>query len=388
MNNFTKIFASLAFGVSALPMFAISEADVVTQYPSGAETSEYVVDYQAIKQWGQDQVYVWAGNSRLSTVARTSDGKIYISNIVSNGWDGYLVGTVSGDKITCTLPQTFSYDGDLKELSRLTPKLAEGTNRIQTYVKDTEATTVTLTLEGDRIVLDEGIVLGYTDAEGKWSEYAETDQNFTLFTATPVIVPEDAETFDVKFSYTGLRSTFGDKNIYKMLHGAKKDNDLYIKGFSDDNPDGWAHAVIEGDKATFTGAQYLGMGASGPEYLCPAVDTPEFIPGYNEWEHHYTITESLTMAYDAQTGALTALNSNDTMVVNTSEETYTGGQVYSNPALAPQPEEVSPYPMAPVLTPRFASGTTETLRSSHSSSYPSMWMASCWMPTSSVSRFS
>ena len=352
MNIFTTILTAAAVALISAPAAALSPSDVVTEYPSGAEVATYLVDANSITQWGADQVRSAGVNSRLATIARTSDGKIYIDNSLSNDWTGYVVGTVSGDKVTITLPQTLSHGSDVKEVSRLLPELAEGSTRVKTYVRDTENTTITYTITDGKLILDADQVFGFTDAEGVWNGYSETEQTFSPFEASLIEVPEGAETFDMALRYQNGGSGIGEQYSYTLLHAAQKGNDLYIKGFSNKNPDGWTRFAIDGDKATFTGAQYLGMNG-GIEYLCPAVDSPEFIPGYNVWEHHFTVTESITFAYDAEKRTLTARDENDVLIVNPSPDVYIFGTTYINPMFAAQPVDVSPYPQAPVFDPKY-----------------------------------
>ena len=105
MNIFTTILTAAAVALISAPAAALSPSDVVTEYPSGAEVATYLVDANSITQWGADQVRSAGVNSRLATIARTSDGKIYIDNILSNDWTGYVVAPSAATKSPSRFPR-------------------------------------------------------------------------------------------------------------------------------------------------------------------------------------------------------------------------------------------------------------------------------------------
>ena len=355
MKTITTSLVAMALSLSTLPAFALSETDIVADFPDNSEVSTYLVDAVSITQWGADQVRESNINSRLAEIARAADGKVYVRNLLASDWTGCLVGQIDGDKLTFALPQVLRYGEDLGEVSRVVPEFSEGTDHIRTLVRDTENSTITYTFKDGKLVLDEDIIFGFINEEGDWNGYSETDQVLSLFEATLVKVPEDAETFDLSLCYETDRDSRGIPGIYTLLHAAKKDNKLYVKGFSNANPESWVVADIEGNTVTFTGSQYLGSSYYGLEYLCPAKDNPVWNAGYMIWEHDYSIVPSLTLAYDEEAGTITATDKNDVLTVNSSPDQYVWGDIFANPKFAGQPEDVSPYPQAPVFNLEFCS---------------------------------
>lgn len=343
-KHMKKLFLTLCALSIGAGTYAANESDIVTILPEGIQAKTYLRNANSVTQWGASQTQEKPINAKFSTIARTDDGKIYIGNALSDGYEGYLVGTVEGNVVTFSLPQAVSRDGNILEICRVIPS---DTNT--TYVLDENSDHVSYTFDGENLIMDEGNVIGFIKADGKWNGYAETRQVFSQFNYTVLEAPEGGDRFDLALAYEGELYQQGIPTLYEVFPACQKENKLYIQGFSSYNPDNWVVANIDGDKVIFEGSQYLGSTYYGLEFLCPAKDTPEWIPGYETWEHHYALTPSLTMAYDAETRTLTALDKNDVLTVNYSPDTYNYGMVYINPCFKAQPEKIALKPVAPLF---------------------------------------
>ncbi|MDE5796417.1 MAG: hypothetical protein K2H75_04850, partial [Muribaculaceae bacterium] len=119
--------------------------------------------------------------------------------------------------------------------------------------------------------------------------------------------------------------------------------------------DSWVKGEIEGNKVTFRSGQYVGLLDECFQYFCVGIDTPEFIPGYEEWLHHYTLAEAVTMDYDEIAGVLRAVDPNDALLINSGTMVASPFEVYRNATLKSQPLEVSLVP----ATPEFRKGENE-----------------------------
>lgn len=339
-----KLFSALCVLSISVGAFAANEADIVTILPDGVQAKTFLRNATSVTQWGASQTQEKPINAKFSTIARTDDGKIYIGNILSDGYEGYLVGTMDGDVATFSLPQAVSYEGNILEICRVIP-----TENNSTYVLDENSDHVSYTIDGENLLMEEGSVIGFIKADGKWNGYAETKQEFSPFNYSILDAPEGGERFNLAMAYEGEMYQQGIPTLYEVFPACLKDDILYIQGFSAYNPENWVVARIDGDKAVFEGAQYLGSTYYGLEFLCPAIDSPEWIPGYDTWEHHFALTPSLTMAYDAEAKTLTALDKNDVLTVNYSPDTYNYGMVYINPSFKAQPEDIALKPAAPLF---------------------------------------
>ena len=326
--------------------------DVVYELPAGAESSNYLREGDLFRQWGADNIRTEPFAATLATVAHTADGKIYISNAISGGTSGYLIGNREGDKVTLTFPQALAQGESVLTLMRLEPSTIQedfeglGISR-PTYKIFEGSQDIVFTIKDEVLTQEPDTWFGFVQPDGTWAGYGEFNQIYTPFKEKPVVAPEDGERFNVGLRYT--EEYRGEPYVYKLLSGLRKDNAVYVRGWSVQYPESWVKGTIEGDRVVFANGQLLGTDR-GMEFFCTGYDTPEFIPGYNEWAHNYTITPSLEMAYDPATGEITALDKNDVFLISASRTNYGYGVQYTNPYMRPQPEVIEPKPLMPLFT--------------------------------------
>lgn len=331
----------------------VTPEQVVNQLPEGVETKTYLREGKLFRQWGADAIKTDPFSAKVSYIAEDSDGKVYIANAISEGTTGYLVGTRSDNKVTFSFPQVLqqgdSYlavmrleetqidveDWDGEIVKRPSYKVLEGNQE------------VTFTIEDGRYIQTPDTYFGFVQADGQWAGYGEYSQLYSPFDVQAVTAPQDGEDCDFALKYAPIDSRKYEGTIYRLLSGKKKGNEVFVQGLSNQYPESWIKGTLKGDRITFENGQFLGAGGYSIEFFCTGTDSPEFIPGYNDWEHHFTVTSALEMAYDPASGEISSLDSNDCIFINSSQSIYSGGEVFLNPALAPQPKEIDPTPIIP-----------------------------------------
>lgn len=212
-----------------------------------------------------------------------SDNDIYFYDIMDFGWDGYAKGTISGNKVTMSLPQTifeesYSWTEEpyYQNLCVMT-QIGEGEDMI--FRVDPDITQVTYTINSaNQIVLDplpEGKALGVVtyfqgkdyetpedEAEGNdnytitwfgaWSGAADFQQRFEPFGQGMVKIPEGAEILTYQVVVNGYNYP---------VNVAIEDDAMYIEGFGDSpyTSNFVIKAQIDGNTAYIPQNQYIGI---------------------------------------------------------------------------------------------------------------------------------
>lgn len=327
-----------------------SADQVVYDLPADAQARGYLRDGMLFRQWGADNIKRETLTSTHFTIAETPDGKVYIENALTSDrygeTKGYLVGTRTDNTVVFTFPQVLQWKDTYMTVMRLedtiiqVPGYDPGTTYSRPSFKIFDGPQeVMFTIDNGTLIQESNQLIGFVNDDGKWNGYGEYELVFSPFDWSLVSVPEDSEAFRLSFAYSD-----------KPLSARRKGNELYIQGLSTHYPDSWVKGTISGDRITFENGQYLGIGNYSIEFLCTGFDTPEFIPGYNTWEHHYTITPSMEMAYDESKGVISALDKNDCFILNSSQTAFAYGRVLTNPRFEIMPEEVDPKPLMPTFS--------------------------------------
>lgn len=332
------------------PFTSKAQTEVITEYPADAVVSNYVRQGIGVRSWW-DTVYPTDLGGRISRVATAADGTCYLGNAI-DGVTGYLVCARTDTSFTIQLPQAveavvndWTGETGVVYVKRL---VADG-DPVTSYVVDTESQEISFEIGENSFRLPAGVAVGIVDADDNWLGYAEYDLTYTLFNESPVVAPAGAEEFDLAFGYLGAFDYDGDPTLWRRLRACKDSEALYIKGFGTANPDGWARFKIKGDRVVLEKAQYLGMENGHLEYLCAGIDEPVWDPGYQYWQHFYSVVPSMEFGYDAETGSIWALDKNDLLTVNSSADVYADGSVFCNPSFTVQTALTSYVPQAPVF---------------------------------------
>ena len=354
---FAVVALATPLTASAAETIDISADKVVYELPAGVEGKSYLHEGTLFRKWGSDAIKTESITASLSTVAEGSDGKVYISHAVGGTSAGYMVGTRDGDKVTVKFPQVLQCGDSYMAVMRLEPTTIEVPGydeedpvmSVPSYKIYEGPQEIVYTIEDGRYVQAPNTNIGFVQADGSWGGYGEYGQTFSPFNNELVVVPEDAERFNVAIRYDNDTDLKGEPYVYELMKGARKGSEVYIQGLSNQYPDSWVKGTVNGDRITFENGQFLGIGGYSTEYFCTGYDTPEFVPGYNTWDHVYTVTTSLELAYDAQSGVISALGENDCMFVNGAQSVYSYGRVFKAMTFTPQPDNIDPTPIMPLF---------------------------------------
>ncbi|MDE5553579.1 MAG: hypothetical protein K2J10_00150 [Muribaculaceae bacterium] len=229
--------------------------EIITEAPGTAKS--YLRSSTGIfLQWGTNLVEYTEEGTAVEVVFG-DDNDIYLKNIMSYGATGtYVKGTIDGDKITVTLPQTVIYDEfaeDYVNLVMLEPKDVEGGQF--TYGVNKESTSYTYTIkedgsfEMDNIGWMNGI--GYAFASNDtWAGYLDFNQTFIPFDNELVEGPEGMPL--QSWACTTPTSAF-------PVVVAMDDSDFYVQGLCTYFPESWIRGRVEDDKVYIPNGQYLGL---------------------------------------------------------------------------------------------------------------------------------
>ncbi|MDE5790788.1 MAG: hypothetical protein K2H96_06140 [Muribaculaceae bacterium] len=349
------IVALLAPVATQAESIDVSADKVVYNLPAGAELKSYLRNGEEFYQWGSDDVRHDIMTATLCDVAEY-DGKIYISNSIADGTKGYLVGTRTGNTVTFTFPQVLEYSGDYVAVMRLDAySYIDDTwgypYTINTYVLSDKEQKVVFNYEDGNLIQADDVEFGLVKADGTWDELGETAVKYTLFTEELVVVPDDAERFEVAIKYQDTSYRSGSTELYKIVKGAKSGNEIFLQGLSAMYPESWVKGTIDGDKITFKGGQFLGIDSDYIQYFCTALDDRQFMPGYNTWMHDFTIIPEIIMNFDAQSNEMWADDINESFIISPSPTVYDfAWEVYFDLTLKRQPANIDPHPLKPLFT--------------------------------------
>lgn len=251
--------------------------------------------------------------------------KVYIySPFTGMPTDTYLVGELSGDKVTVTFPQKIDvyeyedYDNDpTGELGLMITEnyyayevIFSSDGETET-MKESEDQTVTFTVTDNGLVQDGdtfiAMLLGeeIEDGDGNkgyqlsWTGYADAKVEMTEVTAEPLDIPEGLalETWVM---------TAGE--VSHLVKVAMSGADVYVQGLFADMPEAVIKGSFDGANVTFAADQFLGICGSVEHYayFIPADYT--YVQGTSDDEEDYydyydyydfVALESVSLAFDA-----------------------------------------------------------------------------------------
>ncbi len=296
-----------------------SAADIISEQPEGTKKvysrsgSAY---YNSLFGVGQTDY-----DGAVGVAVFGADNKVYIKDIVSQAKTGtWVVGTISGNKITISLPQTawdtgMGYCLDVAKMEL---------NADQTGYERTKDQTVTLNYDAATGVIStpknsklesgyEIIGLSYDD-DNSWAGYG--DWNIAMGVVTDALVEAPADLKTVTYALTA------DGYDGSLVQVGFSGDDVYVQGIDKNLPNTWVKGTVSGDKVTFKNGQYVGADevAGSHQYLVSATAKEVY---YEQWDYtdiEYTLSDAdITFDYDAATktlsnGSLFLLNSGKTTV--------------------------------------------------------------------------
>lgn len=281
-------------------------------------------------------------------IVEAPDNKtIYINNPIGAYYsDAWIKGErTTGDTIEVKLPQQFvheEYDGMSNDawLYKLVPvKVEQDGETYTTFKPDSTSQTVKYVWRNDSIVLvnttQDSKLLGMCTEEGEWYGYGDYIQQYTVFDQQPVAPKDETKATQMSITYYDSGQRYG--RVKKVV---REGNDIYIAGLNKNIPSGWAKGTISGNKATFSGHQYMGLDSVTASYAFfePVSHNMVWDSEIGDSIENLTLADAITFAYDADKGTL---STDSTFVANQGYKMFNQVFTYDGATLEPWTEKAA-----------------------------------------------
>lgn len=281
-------------------------------------------------------------------IVEAPDNKtIYINNPIGAYYsDAWIKGErTTGDTIEVKLPQQFvheEYDGMSNDawLYKLVPvKVEQDGETYTTFKPDSTSQTVKYVWRNDSIVLvnttQDSKLLGMCTEEGEWYGYGDYIQQYTVFDQQPVAPKDETKATQMSITYYDSGQMYG-----RVKKAVREGNDIYIAGLNENIPSGWAKGTISGNKATFSGHQYMGLDSVTASYAFfePVSRSMVWDSEIGDSIENLTLADAITFAYDADKGTL---STDSTFVANQGYKMFNQVFTYDGATLEPWTEKAA-----------------------------------------------
>lgn len=281
-------------------------------------------------------------------IVEAPDNKtIYINNPIGAYYsDAWIKGErTTGDTIEVKLPQQFvheEYDGMSNDawLYKLVPvKVEQDGETYTTFKPDSTSQTVKYVWRNDSIVLvnttQDSKLLGMCTEEGEWYGYGDYIQQYTVFDQQPVAPKDETKATQMSITYYDSGQRYG--RVKKVV---REGNDIYIAGLNKNIPSGWAKGTISGNKATFSGHQYMGLDSVTASYAFfePVSRSMVWDSEIGDSIESLTLADAITFDYDADKGTL---STDSTFVANQGYKMFNQVFTYDGATLEPWTEKAA-----------------------------------------------
>lgn len=281
-------------------------------------------------------------------IVEAPDNKtIYINNPIGAYYsDAWIKGErTTGDTIEVKLPQQFvheEYDGMSNDawLYKLVPvKVEQDGETYTTFKPDSTSQTVKYVWRNDSIVLvnttQDSKLLGMCTEAGEWYGYGDYIQQYTVFDQQPVAPKDETKATQMSITYYDSGQRYG--RVKKVV---RESNDIYIAGLNKNIPSGWAKGTISGNKATFSGHQYMGLDSVTASYAFfePVSHNMVWDSEIGDSIENLTLADAITFAYDADKGTL---STDSTFVANQGYKMFNQVFTYDGATLEPWTEKAA-----------------------------------------------
>ena len=279
-------------------------ADIISEQPEGTKVSYSRSGYAYVNSYFG--IYSTEVSGALGSVVFGADNKVYFKDIVSqHAADAWVVGTVSGNKITISLPQTIwdsgrgycidvakmAYDEDNKTYVRAAD---------QTVTLNYNATTGTISTPSRSDLASGYEIIGLSyDDDMTWAGYGDWNVTYEKVTDPLVEAPADLKTATYALTADGYDGS--------LVQVGFSGDDVYVQGIDPNLPDNWIKGTVNGNKVTFKNGQYVGADevAGSHQYLFSATAERKYDDYYEEYYTEYTLSDAdITFDYDATTKTL------------------------------------------------------------------------------------
>lgn len=281
-------------------------------------------------------------------IVEAPDNKtIYINNPIGAYYsDAWIKGErTTGDTIEVKLPQQFvheEYDGMSTDawLYKLVPvKVEQDGETYTTFKPDSTSQTVKYVWRNDSIVLvnttQDSKLLGMCTEAGEWYGYGDNIQQYTVFDQQPVAPKDETKATQMSITYYDSGQMYG--RVKKVV---REGNDIYIAGLNGNIPSGWAKGTISGNKATFSGHQYMGLDTVTASYAFfePVSHNMVWDSEIGDSIESLTLADAITFDYDADKGTL---STDSTFVANQGYKMFNQVFTYDGATLEPWTEKAA-----------------------------------------------
>lgn len=281
-------------------------------------------------------------------IVEAPDNKtIYINNPIGAYYsDAWIKGErTTGDTIEVKLPQHFvheEYDGMSSDawLYKLVPvKVEQDGETYTTFMPDSTSQTVKYVWRNDSIVLvntaQNSELLGMCTEAGEWYGYGDYIQQYTVFDQQPVAPKDETKATQMSITYYDSGQMCG-----RIKKAVREGNDIYIAGLNENIPSGWAKGTISGNKATFSGHQYMGLDSVTASYAFfePVSHSMVWDSEIGESIENLTLADAITFDYDADKGTL---STDSTFVTNQGFKIFNQVFTYDGATLEPWTEKAA-----------------------------------------------
>lgn len=281
-------------------------------------------------------------------IVEAPDNKtIYINNPIGAYYsDAWIKGErTTGDTIEVKLPQQFvheEYDGMSTDawLYKLVPvKVEQDGETYTTFKPDSTSQTVKYVWRNDSIVLvnttQDSKLLGMCTEAGEWYGYGDYIQQYTVFDQQPVAPKDETKATQMSITYYDSGQMYG-----RVKKAVREGNDIYIAGLNENISSGWAKGTISGNKATFSGHQYMGLDTVTASYAFfePVSHNMVWDSEIGDSIESLTLADAITFDYDADKGTL---STDSTFVANQGYKIFNQVFTYDGATLEPWTEKAA-----------------------------------------------
>lgn len=281
-------------------------------------------------------------------IVEAPDNKtIYINNPIGAYYsDAWIKGErTTGDTIEVKLPQQFvheEYDGKSTDawLYKLVPvKVEQDGEAYTTFKPDSTSQTVKYVWRNDSIVLvnttQDSKLLGMCTEAGEWYGYGDYIQQYTVFDQQPVAPKDESKATQMSITYYDSGQRYG-----RVKKAVREGNDIYIAGLNENIPSGWAKGTISGNKATFSGHQYMGLDTVTASYAFfePVSHSMVWDSEIGDSIENLTLADAITFDYDADKGTL---STDSTFVANQGYKMFNQVFTYDGATIEPWTEKAA-----------------------------------------------
>lgn len=281
-------------------------------------------------------------------IVEAPDNKtIYINNPIGAYYsDAWIKGErTTGDTIEVKLPQQFvheEHDGMSTDawLYKLVPvKVEQDGETYTTFKPDSTSQTVKYVWRNDSIVLvnttQDSKLLGMCTEAGEWYGYGDYIQQYTVFDQQPIAPKDETKATQMSITYYDSGQMYG-----RVKKAVREGNDIYIAGLNENLPSGWAKGTISGNKATFSGHQYMGLDTVTASYAFfePVSHSMVWDSEIGDSIESLTLADAITFDYDADKGTL---STDSTFVANQGYKMFNQVFTYDGATLEPWTEKAA-----------------------------------------------